>query len=259
MKIVINPQFEFLQYFVASVPYIFPHAGKTLYQSRNELKTFKVGKLEINVKKYKIPHLLNRIVYSFFRLTKTERAYRYALHLLSKGISTPAPVAYIEKWHGGLFSEGYFISLQSHYTQDFRSFWRGKVTGNEDVLRAFAAFTARLHENKIFHQDYSPGNILYEVKPLGVSFSLVDLNRMKFGRVDENLGCHSFERLFDSEEILRFVAAVYAEKRGFDAKRCQAKVIAYHNRCMKYFKIKNTLKHPLLVLTKLLPNHHIKT
>lgn len=255
MKIVINPQFEFLQYFVASVPHIFPQTGKVLYRGRNELKVFNVGQLEINVKKYKVPHFFNKIIYSFFRPTKAKRAYNYALHLLRKGITTPTPVAYIEKWRGGLFSEGYFISLQSHYTQDLHRFWHGKVAGNEDILRAFAGFTAQLHENKIFHQDYSPGNILYEPKPLGISFSLVDLNRMKFGCVDENLGCRCFGRLFDSEEILRFVAAVYADKRGFDVRRCQDKVIAHHNRCMKYFKIKNTIQHPLLFLTKLLPHH----
>lgn len=248
MKIILNPQYEFLKDFITNLPDMFSQSGKAVYQARNKLKVFTINDLSINVKKYKVPNFINRIVYSFFRPSKAKRAYLYALHLLEKGIDTPAPVAYIEKQRNGLFYEGYFISLQSPYTHDFRNFWQGKVQGHEEILTAFALFTAQLHKNVILHKDYSPGNILYEKKHNEICFSLVDLNRMKFGYIDEDLGCHSFERLFDSEEILRFVVAVYASERGFDVKRCQDKVLIYHKRYMRYSKIKNIIKHPFFFL-----------
>ena len=50
------------------------------------------------------------------------------------------------------------------------------------ILRAFAAYTVRLHEAGILHVDYSPGNIAFAVSGEEVSFSLFDINRMRFGR-----------------------------------------------------------------------------
>lgn len=38
-----------------------------------------------------------------------------------------------------------------------RELYFGPLTGNEDLLRAFARYTAALHEAGICHQDYSPG------------------------------------------------------------------------------------------------------
>ena len=64
--------------------------GKTIYKARNEIKVFEVDGVELNVKRYRVPLLINRVIYRFFRQPKAVRAYEYALRLVAKGFETPA-------------------------------------------------------------------------------------------------------------------------------------------------------------------------
>lgn len=245
MKVVLNPQFAFLRDFVFCIPDTFDNTGDTIYKGRNELKVFSIQGVQVNVKKYKIPMFINRIVYTFFRPTKAERAYRNALEVRERGFETPEPIAYIEKKKRGLFSEGYYVSVQCPYIRNMREFGDKPLAGNEDILAEFARYTARLHENNILHLDYSPGNILFVKTAEGVRFSLLDINRMKFCFVNEEQGCHSFERLWGPEEMFHFLAGEYASARGFDVKNCQQKVLLYHRKCMEYFQNKAIIKQKL--------------
>lgn len=242
MKIVLNPEFAFLKDFVKTLPEIFTQSGEIIYKGRNELRVYQVDDLQLNIKRYKKPILFNRIVYSFFRPTKAERAYQNALRVLEKGFETPTPVAYVEKTEGGLFSDGYFVSLQCPYPYNFRKFVEEPLAGNEEILSQFARFTARLHENNIFHQDYSPGNILFDKTEGEVRFSLIDINRMQFCAVSEDMGCHSFERLWGPEEMFSFIAGEYAKARGFDVAICTEKTLQYHRASKRYFSNKAIIK-----------------
>jgi len=62
----------------------------------------------------------------------------------------------------GLIGHSYFMSIQSPYRYNFCQFGNADIKSCEDVVTAFAEFTARLHEAGILHLDYSPGNILYD-------------------------------------------------------------------------------------------------
>jgi serine/threonine protein kinase len=245
MKIVLNPQYGILKDFVNNLPDIFSQSGKIIYKARNELRVFEVSGMQVNVKKYKTPVLINRVAYTFFRPSKAERAYHNALQVLEKGFETPTPIAYIEKKTKGLFSESYFISLQCLYAYNFRKFGEVQLAGNEDILTEFARFTARLHESNILHLDYSPGNILFDKTTEGVHFSLLDINRMQFGFVNEDMGCRNFERLWGSEEMFQFMASKYAQERGFNAESCRQKIGRYHKECMKYFRNKEIIKQKI--------------
>ncbi|EGO62152.1 lipopolysaccharide kinase InaA family protein [Acetonema longum] len=247
MNIVLNPQFAMLKDFVYSLPDTFAASGEVIYKARNEIRIFTVQGFEVNVKKFKTPHILNRIVYTFFRLTKARRSYENALQLLEKGIETPAPIAYIEMKAGKLFSEGYFISLQCPYPYNFRKFEGEKLSdsGNEAVLAAFARFTARLHESQVLHLDYSPGNILFDVNSKEARFTLLDINRMNFCPVDQATGCRNFERLWGSDEMFLYMADIYARERGFDPGECRQKILRAHLDCMTYFDNKKIIKQNL--------------
>ena len=63
MKILLNPAFESLRTFVESVPQIFGEEGKTIYKGRNEIKVFQVDGIQVNVKRYRVPIFVNRIVF----------------------------------------------------------------------------------------------------------------------------------------------------------------------------------------------------
>ena len=94
MKEIINPAYGRFEDFVRRVPRIFSEEGKTIYKARNEIKVFEVDGVELNVKRYRVPLLINRVIYRFFRQPKAVRAYEYALRLVAKGFETPAPIAY---------------------------------------------------------------------------------------------------------------------------------------------------------------------
>lgn len=67
MKIIVNPAYEHLRKFVESIPDIFESEGRVIYSGRNLIKVMTVDDgLEINIKRYGVPALVNRIAYSFF-------------------------------------------------------------------------------------------------------------------------------------------------------------------------------------------------
>ncbi|MCS2332128.1 hypothetical protein NXW93_13990 [Parabacteroides distasonis] len=85
MKEIINPAYGRFEDFVRRVPRIFSEEGKTIYKARNEIKVFEVDGVELNVKRYRVPLLINRVIYRFFRQPKAVRAYEYALRLVAQG------------------------------------------------------------------------------------------------------------------------------------------------------------------------------
>ena len=61
MRLEINPEYNYLENFVLSLPNRFEKDG------RNKIKVFEESGLSLNVKSYKIPIFFNRIAYTFFR------------------------------------------------------------------------------------------------------------------------------------------------------------------------------------------------
>jgi len=74
MKIVKNVQHQQLATFVETVHFQFEKTGTVIYKQRNEIRVLDVNGYAINVKRFKVPHLLNRIVYTFFRSSKAQRS-----------------------------------------------------------------------------------------------------------------------------------------------------------------------------------------
>ncbi len=65
---------------------------------RNKIKLFELEGKTINIKSFKIPHLINKIAYKYFRKSKARRSYEYANRLIENGIGTPQPIAYAENF-----------------------------------------------------------------------------------------------------------------------------------------------------------------
>ena len=66
------------------------------------------------------------------------------------------------------------------------------------------------------HLDYSPGNILWDKDEQGYHFAVVDINRMRFGKVDMADGCAALRRLWGPKRFIELIARSYAAARGFD-------------------------------------------
>ena len=177
--------------------------GDTL--RRNHIRVISPdGHLQLNVKRYAIPHWPNRLIYSCFRRPKGLRAFIYPEHLIAAGIDTPAPVAYIEERTAGIIGYTYFVSLHSELPGRLYELGNARMDRPEHIslARDLARFAARIHEARLTHLDFSPGNVLYETLPDGSHrFALVDINRMRFGEVDIKRGCANFARLWGQPQL----------------------------------------------------------
>lgn len=243
MKIIINPAYQHVADFVNHIPTIFEREGTLIYEGRNLIKVFQVAGLELNVKRFKKPNCLNRLIYTFFRSSKATRSYEYAMALLSKDTATPAPIAYILCTEGGLLSWSYFISIQIPATyQTLYKIGQSPIEENEDIFRALGVYTAHLHQKGIYHKDYSPGNILYSREPVGVKFFLIDINRMSFGPVSLKQGCANFARIWGKNEAFRILVESYADTLQLDRKLCVAIAFRYRQRFWKHYAKKYPVK-----------------
>lgn len=223
--ITVNPKYESLRAFLERIPTVFEHEGREIYNDRNVIKVLDAPNgTALNVKRYCVPKGPNRLVYSLgIRKPKGLRAFRYPQRLLAAGIDTPEPVAYIEERRGGLLGFSFFISLQCSYEHTLKDVGNAEAGTYEALAEALGRFTASMHDKQLMHRDYSPGNVLYHVDADGhYHFSLVDINRMHFGSVDQRQGCLNFIRLWGPKRFFELLVRAYAEARGFDSDACVA-------------------------------------
>jgi hypothetical protein len=245
MKITVNPAYEHLREFIESIPTTFEERGRIIYSGRNLIKVMEEEGIEINVKRYGIPPLIKRIIYSYFRVPKGKRAFEYPQVLLRKGFETPVPIAYIEQRRHGLIKHSYFVSLQSPYRRNFYEFGDADIKTCEDVIIAFAHYTAQLHQAGILHKDYSPGNILFDKIGEKYHFALVDINRMVFGKISVAMGCANFARLWGQKALFELLASEYARARHADEATCIRRVLIYRKKFWTRFAKKHTVKYKL--------------
>ncbi|MCR4765859.1 MAG: hypothetical protein K5856_06775 [Bacteroidaceae bacterium] len=222
-RILLNPQFESLRSYLKDISSLMLHEGKILYQKRNLIKEIITPEgLHINIKRYHKPFILNNIIYSSgLRKPKGLRAYEYPFILQKKGIDTPEPIAYIEERKWGLLEYCYFISIQAQKYSTLYDMGNATEGTYEDLAKALASFTANMHEKEVLHKDYSPGNILYKKENGMYMFTIVDINRMYFGKVDMEMGCSNFVRLWGPKRFITLIVKEYAHLRGFDPIECE--------------------------------------
>lgn len=178
---------------------------------RNIIKKAGLGQKVVNIKSFKKPNFFQSVVYAYLRKSKAERSFEYAKLLTEKGINTPAPIAYAEHKNGGL-AESFYISAHLQYNLDFRVLNHNPLYPERDIiLRQFAAFTFKLHEAGIEFLDHSPGNTLIKkIAPGQYEFYLIDLNRMKFGKMSLDKRINNFRRLWLSKKMINVMVPVYA-------------------------------------------------
>lgn len=216
---LLNKKYDQLREWLERLPEDFERLGEVIYDGRNQLRVIEApdGTL-INAKRYCIPRQPNRLIYSFgIRQPKGLRAFSYPTRLLERGIATPEPIAYIEQRSLlGLLQECYFVSVQSPLRHTLYEFGNAQEGTYEVMARELGRFTAMMHDREVLHLDYSPGNILWDKDGDGYHFAVVDINRMRFGKVNIKDGCATLRRLWGSKRFIELIARSYALNRGFD-------------------------------------------
>lgn len=244
MKYKINPKYRELENWLVHLPENFEITGKAIYKGRNEIKVFEQNCLQVNVKSFKIPHLINKIAYAWLRGSKAKHSYEYAMKMINCGANTPEPVAYLEVLKNGLFKKSFYVSCHYEYDLTIRDLIGVDYPDKNNILKQFAAFTYnKFHENRIHHLDYSSGNIL--IKKLGDSkydFSIVDVNRMRFEEMVFEKGLRNFSKIWASEDELQIVAQEYARINGKDEKEAVKLLIRFDKEHKAKINRKKALK-----------------
>src|SRR5574344_16784 len=105
MKLIVNQAYKHLYSWLQNIPVCFDSEGEIVYDARNRIKVLTLcDGTRINVKRYHVPIFANRLAYKFLRKPKTIRAYENAMLLLSLGVDTPVPIAYILDYKNGLLT-----------------------------------------------------------------------------------------------------------------------------------------------------------
>lgn len=184
-------------------------------QKRNALKLFELTDNTINIKSFRVPNIINQIAYRFFRKSKAQRSFEYAIKLQELGIGTPEPIAYYEFKTPFLLKKSYYLSQQLDCDLTYRGLIDDfNYDDYDNILRAFTRFTFSLHENGIEFLDHSPGNTLIKKQNGSYQFFLVDLNRMKFGPMDFETRIKNFSRLSKYKHMVEIMSDEYAKCYG---------------------------------------------
>jgi len=181
---------------------------------RNKIKLFELEGKTINIKSFKIPHLINKIAYKYFRKSKARRSFEYATTLLVKGIGTPQPIAYFENYDFIGLKDSYYVSEHLQCDLTYRELVEiPDFPDHETILRQFTQFSFDLHEKGIEFLDHSPGNTLIKKNAEGnYDFFLVDLNRMNFhNSMDFDSRMRNLSHLTPKKEMIAVMSNEYSK------------------------------------------------
>lgn len=185
--------------------------------NRNTIKLFDIDDLKVNIKSFKRPHLLNSIIYKYFRKSKARRSFEFATILLENKIGTPQPIAYFENLNFLGLKDSFYISEHLECDLTFRELAQiPDFPENEIILRQFIKFSYNLHQKGIEFLDHSPGNTLIKKGNDGkYNFFLVDLNRMSFhNSMSFDVRMKNQSRLTPKKEMITIMSNEYAIASG---------------------------------------------
>ncbi|WP_298550704.1 lipopolysaccharide kinase InaA family protein [uncultured Algibacter sp.] len=184
---------------------------------RNIIKIVDLDGVNINIKAFKIPNIINQIAYKLFRKSKAERSFEYANKLISLKVGTPKPIAYFEYKTAFLLKKSFYVSEQLDCDLTYRELITNfDYPDYDNILRTFTRFTFELHEKGIHFLDHSPGNTLIKKQKNTYKFYLVDLNRMNFGNLDFETRIKNFSRLSKYKFMVEVMSDEYAKCIGED-------------------------------------------
>ncbi len=213
---------------------------------RNNIKVFDLNGKKVNIKSFKIPNAINKLVYRFLRKSKAERSFEYANHLISNKIGTPFPIAFAENKSALTFQESYYVSEHLNYDLTYRELVTNPTyPDHESILRAFTRFTFELHEKEIEFLDHSPGNTLIQLNNGDYKFFLVDLNRMNFKKLNFEERMKNFSRLTPEREMVEVMGREYASLIKEPSDKVFERMWFYTEEFQKKFQRKRDLKRKL--------------
>jgi len=203
----------------------FKDSKNSIHIARNEIKRIDFKSEDLVVKSFKVPNIINKIVYTFFKFSKAEKSYLNSIRIID---FVPKPIGFIEFRQFGLISESYFVSENFHYDFTIREpLIDENFADKEAIFKAFAKFTLALHEKNIFHLDYSPGNILIKKEDDNYIFKVVDINRMEFKTLNLDDRLKNFSKLWAKDGDLKIIIKEYSKLINSNEDECIEAALKY--------------------------------
>jgi hypothetical protein len=213
-----NSKFNLTEASLINIIKNFSTSGKLFIEGkRNRIKLFEFEGNTLNIKSFKVPNLLNKIIYKHFRKSKAERSFEFANLLIERGIGTPEPIAFYQNFDAIGLKDSYYISEHLECDLTFRDLVEiPDFPENEIILRQFTRFSYDLHQKGIEFLDHSPGNTLIKKRNDGkYDFFLVDLNRMLFHKsMSFEVRIKNLCRLTPKKEMVAIMSNEYAKISG---------------------------------------------
>lgn len=229
--------------FIKNIEYYFDKSQNVLHEARNIIKVVSYKDKKFVVKKFKTPHLINKLIYSFVRDSKAKRSFEYSNKIVS---FTPSPIGYIEFIKKGFFDKSFFVNEVFDYNFTMKKVLEEDFEDKKKILIQFAHFVNELHSKDILHLDFSPGNILVKKESSEFIFKIVDINRMKFKKLTKEERISNFIKLSMNEDDLKIVINEYSNLNSYEKESS----IIYLNALTKKHKIKVIRKRNIKKLFK---------
>ncbi len=237
VKFSVSEPFQAYYDQIADIPINYQH-GSTLQSGRNLIKKLKISKtggetVEIVVKSFAIPSRFKGFINSNFLQTKAKKSFLNAEYLLNLGITTPEPIACIERVTFKCIKESFYVCRFWYHNYNLGDFLYSGVSSGVDtqlLLECLAKFTAEQHNKGILHLDYNPGNILARFKDGCFSFALVDLNRVRITNIGKRDRIRGLVRLTPVSETIRIIGKEYSNQVGYNPDEFCSRLEAEHRR-----------------------------
>lgn len=224
-KYSINDRYNNFKDFTLNIKKFFEKEQENIHKARNELKIINYNNIDTVVKSFKVPNVLRRYFYTYFRESKAKKSYDYSIKI---GKFTPDPIGYIEFYENKLISDSYFVSEKFNYDFTIREPLLQEDFPNKiEVFKEFSRFTFNLHEKGILHKDYSPGNILIKQENSNYIFKIVDINRMEFRKLNLEDRLKNFSQLWALDKYLIIIIKEYATLIKEDEEICLELALKY--------------------------------
>ena len=226
---LVHSEYDALKYEIEEILHNFNQIGiDVVAGQRNHIKKVDIRGKFYNVKKFKRPNFLQGMVYQFFRKSKARRSFEYASELMKHQIGTPKPVAYFESFSAGL-KDSFYVCEHIDHDLEFRALIHNPRYGDRNnILRQFTGLTFKMNENGVNFLDHSPGNTLIVNNDDGsYSFYLIDLNRMRFEKMNFKKRMRNFRRLWLSKTMIKIMAMEYSDLSGLEYEKVHQSISKY--------------------------------
>jgi len=173
--------------------------------------------------------------------SRSRRAWRGAQRLMKAGVDIPEPLALVERGTSAYLVMR-FIDKSATLDRLLATRFAGRLSPEEleakrRLLRSLGAWARAVHDRRVYHDDWSPKNILVREDGQRWAFYLLDFDslafpkRLNWRRRVKNLGqLNDTPPVLSATDRMRFLVSYAQGSRLFSRGRFPAAVVAYTSR-----------------------------